>query len=334
MGGCKMNHYHILYTSDINYFPHMMTSLCSLLENHMDTKLSVHIIQDRFTEENYQRLYHLSSKYPNLRLQIYPIEEVLKSIYQCHIPKWRGTDIANARLFSNEVIGETDKLLYLDCDTIVNSSLKELFQTSNGFPVSAVRELCVPSHLDDYQGTYYNSGVLLFDYTLWENLGCPRKLYDGAKKYHNILKYPDQDLLNLSLNGMIHDLGPGYNVHPTVYYINRHSYFSKKFYRKFSKYYSLGEVQNALEVPHILHTVEFIKARPWNDNSVHPFNDLYKKYRKIWDSGFELTPNENRISKVKSMVYIKLAADSMLSEDTLQNVKSLVKRVLPDRKGQ
>ncbi len=328
-----MEYYHVLYTSDTNYFPHMMTSLCSLLSNHIDTRLCVHIIEDHFTEEDFQRLYHISSQYSNLRLQIYPIEKVLKSIYQYHIPKWRGTDIANARLFSNEIISGTDKMLYLDCDIIVNNSLEGLFQADISSPVSAVKELCMPNHLKDYQGAYYNSGVLLFDYTLWEDLGCSRKLYDNAKRYHSVLRYPDQDLLNLSLNDMIHNLSPGYNVHPTVYYMNRHSYLSKKFYQRFPEYYSLEEIQDALEMPCIFHALEFMNARPWNDNSVHPFNDFYNEYRKMWDPNFELLPSGNKLSKARSMVYVKLAADSFLSEDTLQKVKSKVRWGLPDGKG-
>lgn len=46
-----MAKYNILYTSDSNYFCHMMTSIFSLLENNKDVNLIIHIIEDSFTNE-------------------------------------------------------------------------------------------------------------------------------------------------------------------------------------------------------------------------------------------------------------------------------------------
>lgn len=317
-----MSHCHVLYTADHSYFPHMMTSVCSLLENNTDSDFTIHVIEDHFTEEDFQKLYRLFSIYSNSNLKVYQIEKVLRSIYQYHIPKWRNTDVASARLFSNEVIDGVDKILYLDCDTIVVGSIQSLLDTRLKMPVAMVKELSVPNHIEDFLKNYYNSGVLLFDYTLWESFGCSRKLYDNAKKYRDVLKYPSQDLLNLSCQHMICTLSPNYNIHPTIYYMNQHPVLSKAFYQKYPNYYSLEELNNSFKMPCILHSLEFMNLRVWDDNSIHPFNSFYEKYRNLWDPNFSKLISKSTNAKMKSMVYLKLAADSFLSESAIKKVKS------------
>ena len=113
------------------------------------------------------------------------------------------------------MIEGVDQILYLDCDTLVIDSIKKLLDMKLKTPVAMAKELIFPKHIEGFKQIYYNSGVILFDYTLWESFECSRKLYDSAKKYHDILKYSDQDLLSLSCYRIIDTLEPNYNVHPT-----------------------------------------------------------------------------------------------------------------------
>ena len=59
--GDFMKKYNFLYTTDNNYFIHMLTSIYSLLENNKDIYLNIHIIEDNLSELNKNRLYYLSS---------------------------------------------------------------------------------------------------------------------------------------------------------------------------------------------------------------------------------------------------------------------------------
>ena len=151
--------YNFLYTADSNYFNHMYLSIYSLLKNNL-YPLTVHIIESGFTKEQMCKLETLFSLYENASFEIYSIDKLKNIMEHYSIPKWRGTDIANARLFSSEII-DVDKVLYIDCDTIISSSLKDVFNNSNA--VSAVREINIQEHVKDRLEHYYNSGVLLFD---------------------------------------------------------------------------------------------------------------------------------------------------------------------------
>ena len=100
-----MNNIDILYTCNDAYFPHMLTSMCSLMENNKKTVINANIIVENMTDDNFQKLELLQSLYPNLRVSIYPISCIMGKLNKYDIPKWRGTKIANARLFARDIKG-------------------------------------------------------------------------------------------------------------------------------------------------------------------------------------------------------------------------------------
>ena len=97
-----------------------------------------------------------------------------------------------------------DKLLYLDSDTIVVDSLGELKQ----------KEGDVLAVLDNMQraqklgiSNYFNSGVLYIDVKSWLNKEYGDALKDFIRQNPNVKwQYPDQDVLNIALQGKIDKL--------------------------------------------------------------------------------------------------------------------------------
>lgn len=188
----------VLYTSDSNYFNYMYVSIYSLLKNNQ-YPIVVHVIQSDFTNEQISKLERLFSLYKNATVKFYSLELLRKTIEKISLPKWRGTDISNARLFAHEII-DVDKILYIDSDTIIASSLEKVFDTNIEKPVSGVRELVIPNHIKPYLNSYYNSGILLFDYQLWDQMDCDKLIFDAKNDLRLPLIYPDQDLLHLALH--------------------------------------------------------------------------------------------------------------------------------------
>ena len=54
--------YNFLYTADSNFFNHMYLSIYSLLKNN-NYPLTIHIIEDGFTKEQFQKLHNLFIKF-------------------------------------------------------------------------------------------------------------------------------------------------------------------------------------------------------------------------------------------------------------------------------
>lgn len=128
----------------------MLTSIYSLLENNKDIYLNIHIIEDNLDEINKNRLFKLEELYNNVKINLYSIKLIEDIINKFNIPKLRDTNIANARLFANEIIKDVDTIFYLDCDTLVVNPISEIFKYSKANPIFGTKEICIPEHINNY----------------------------------------------------------------------------------------------------------------------------------------------------------------------------------------
>lgn len=238
-------------------------------------------------------------------MNIYPIKLIEKSMNKFDIPKWRNTDIANARLFANEII-KCNKLLYLDSDTTIVNSIKNVYDMDTS-PLYAVKEIDVPTHLENQLNYYYNSGVMLFNFNEWENAHCMEKIYNILKYNKANLQFPDQDLINLAIEN-IGTLPLKYNLYPITKIMNNHQLLSRIFYNKKDSFYSLKEIKESLKNPIIYHNLDFLNTRPWENNIIHPYNKTYKLYRQMFDDNYKPIQIESSKSKqiLKKSAYLIL----------------------------
>lgn len=196
------------------------------------------------------------------------------------IPDWRGTKIANMRLFLADVIPNCpESLLYLDSDTIVVGDLSTLLMQKQRQPIAAVYDHLDKSYWQNLSSSlkhYYNSGVLQFDYNLLEK---NRGYYQIEKvmQMDYSLTFPDQDILNLAFQEQIATLSAAYNLFPVDLYYD--IYTLQKYYQNTGvEFYEKEELLHAKRFPKILHATDFYGVRPWQKNRIHPFQSQYLEY--------------------------------------------------------
>lgn len=198
----------------------MMISLYSLLENR-DTRrrYDITVMHKELTDRSIQGILQLGKLGEGIRIHIMDVgsyDEQVKDGTSGYI-----TSETNYRLFLlGELFAQYDRMLYVDCDTIVLGNVAELFDTDlHGNALGAVeaydhRLLSAtkkarffegkPYNIDDYKtkilgltgkNRYFNAGVLLFD------LDKSRSISDSAKAIrllnHRHYCYNDQDVLNM-----------------------------------------------------------------------------------------------------------------------------------------
>lgn len=321
-----MKTYHILYTTSDKYFPHMMTSVYSLLENNKNLNFHINIVENDFTYEHKKILDEFLNLYPNSSLSFYDIVDfnVLTDLY--HLPKWRGSDISNAKLFASEILESEDKILYLDSDTLIVDSIKPLLDYRTKYPVSAVMESKVPKRMSGLVSTYYNSGVLLFDSEKLNHGDCTSLIYEALRGSEVEVLYPAQDILNLALESRIDRLDLSYNVTPYISDLSKHPMLLKKFCAENDSFYTVEEIIEAVNHPRILHHSAYLNSRVWDDNRIHPFRKQYKYYRNLWDDDFQKDKNDSILTKFPFLPYINMAANSFFSESTCKKLKTNVKQ--------
>jgi lipopolysaccharide biosynthesis glycosyltransferase len=106
------------------------------------------------------------SNYHNLPIQWLPVAPNKYS----QLRKWRGGDMVYARLGINKISG-LERCIYIDIDVVVNSGIKELFETDlEGNVIGAVEE---------YPGTL-NSGVLVIDVVRWRQEKLSEKILENC----------------------------------------------------------------------------------------------------------------------------------------------------------
>jgi lipopolysaccharide biosynthesis glycosyltransferase len=199
-----------------------------------------------------------------------------------------NTQVANARLFFQKILKEQvekmDRMLYLDSDTIILGDLSGLLNKEA--PIYAVRDNTPSSYAKGLGlSTYYNSGVLYIDVKKWleENYQEQIENYienNQGKKF----TYPDQDILNVVLQGQITELSREYNMAPYAYALRDEKLTN------YCKRYNvpLDELLLARNNPKILHSTGLLGIKPWTDNEVNPYNDIFRRYLYKVNPEFEL----------------------------------------------
>lgn len=208
---------------DDNYAPHLAVSLYSLLCNADKERLyDIVILYREISEENRDRILRIGKLFGNCSLRFIDVSEYHDSVKD-RVDNYI-TAATNYRLFIlGELFSEYDKVLYIDCDTIVEGDVSELFDTDLEGNAIAAAEMAEARHFIrakraiffenkpynfiDYCTKileikhierYFNAGVILFDLKRCRQLTSDKEAVEvlNSKKW----RYNDQDTLNVLFN--------------------------------------------------------------------------------------------------------------------------------------
>lgn len=275
-----MEKLHVCYTVNQTYLNPMLVSIYSLLENNPNLDISIYIIYENLSLKNQSLISQVVSNFSNYHLQMYDIAFAFPEIEKYQIPDWRGTKIANARLFLSKIIPNCpNSILYLDSDTIIVGDLNSIAKQKATTPIRAVLDHESKLYwqtLCPALTRYYNSGVLNIDYNLWEECNGYDRIIETINNAYS-LTYPDQDILNIAFQNKIETLPLSYNLFPIDLYYD--IFTLQKFYRNHQvEFYNKEDILKSRKTPIILHAMNFYGIRPWQENRIHPFQHLYLHY--------------------------------------------------------
>ena len=272
----------VLYASDDKFAGILAASLVSLFENNkQEEELQVFILDDGISPENRERLNEIFSTYgrKSAFLRVNDIE-IPDAFISNRWPK-----VAFIRLFISDILDSSvHRLLYLDCDTIIQAPLAELWRTRlDGNIIAGVRDCLSFGYLEnlgmDRKSPYINSGVLLIDLDQYREYHVKERVQRFIKAYAGVIRYPDQDVINAVFEGKIYTLPPQYNT-LTLFY--DFSYDAMCKYRKPEAYYTRRQIEQAVNSPVIIHfTTSFLSLRPWVENSRHRYKEQFLYYRSL-----------------------------------------------------
>lgn len=281
---------HIVYASDDRFSEILGVSLVSLYENNTDMEeIYIYVLDSGISETNKARLLSICDKYHRGNIQFISARDISK-ILSMNVNTDRGSLSQYARLFVSRDLPENlERVLYLDCDIIINDSLYDLWNLDlKGKTIAALKDAFSKQYRKNIElqpsDIMFNSGVMLIDMTKWKEKKIEKKLLSFIKRHKGVIQQGDQGALNAVLSNDTYCFHPRFNS-VTIFY--DFTYEEILVYRKPVDFYSKKDVRQATENPVIIHyTTSFTSTRPWIEGSTHPYKNkwLYYKESSPWSN--------------------------------------------------
>lgn len=276
---------HIVYASDDKFAEILGVSLVSLYDTSKDLKeIEVYILDSGISNDNQLKLQSVAKTYHRSALHFISARNI-NQILSMDVKTDRGSLSQYARLFvSRDLPEDLERVLYLDCDIIINRSISELWTLDlHGRTIAALKDAFSKQYRRNIElqenDVMFNSGVMLIDLNRWKTQKVETKLLNFIQKHHGIIQQGDQGALNAVLSKETYCFHPKFNS-VTIFY--DFTYPEIMVYRKPVDFYSTAEVQEAVQNPVIIHyTTSFLSVRPWIEGCEHPYKDKWMQYKKL-----------------------------------------------------
>ena len=208
----KKEEINICLATDDNYCQHLAACISSVLKNKNENEfINIYIIDGGIKEENKEKLSFFEKNFDCKIIYVKPDDEKLKN---CKI--FKGNYLSKAayyRLLIPELIN-CEKIIYLDCDTIVNSSLYELFNKNFGNNLAlGVADVTKEKHSKRLNlNKYVNAGVLLLNTEQMKKENTLEKILNWIENNPDKIELHDQDIINASINDRIEYIDEKFKV--------------------------------------------------------------------------------------------------------------------------
>lgn len=258
---------HIALAFDEKFITPFFVVITSVFYNNPENIFHIHAIATGLDLEQKQKIVDFVHQHQS-EIDFYDINaDQLKGLT---VPQNSYLSIAAYyRLFFPLLVPkQINKLLYVDCDIVVNGKLIDLYTVNlRNHPFGAVAEVNSTKNRPDLgiyeKGIYFNSGVMLMNIAEWKEQGITEKSLQFIQDYPEKLKYLDQDALNVVAEKNYYRLDSKFNVLPN----DIPQYIFKRDYDYFLK-----------DKVIIHYTLK--QTKPWSIFSNHPYKNLYKFYFK------------------------------------------------------
>lgn len=257
--------HHIAYACNEPYAQYVAVSLKSLCDSQpqcADVIWKIHILTDGISDKSQKQLESVCA----LRQDFQLVVHVIRGEELQDLPTERFTHITYFRFFIADLIPDAERVFYIDTDCLILDDISAVFSlplektiaaVTNPFDNGNKQRVCLQS-----KNSYFIAAPLLINTHRWREQKYTHQLIEWCHSHQSILKFPDQDALNVILQNEREELPLRYNVFP--YFLNP---------EHFSRTDLTTQIQECLLSPAIVH---FASCAPWyQDEYKNPFDELW-----------------------------------------------------------
>ncbi len=262
----------IAFAVDDNYVQHCSAAITSILLNSDNSSLfRFYILSGKLSEKSKKEIISLK-KIRDFSIFFYEMNKYDFSHFSLN-RKYISETTYYRLLLLDILPEEIDKIIYLDCDIIAETDIKNLWNIDISEYLAGVVEdegsLTQLTRMSlPIENNYFNAGVLVLNIKQLRKFDLKNKCFNYYEKYKDIITLQDQDILNGVLNGKCKFLQLSWNANGRLYTDN-----------KLEHAYSKEEELFAASNPYIIHFTDIQK--PWKYKCTHPLSFEYWKYAKL-----------------------------------------------------
>ena len=223
---CVAKNINVALTIDNNYPIYDLLLINSIIKNNIShSDYTFYIVEDNLTDKNKEKMKKFVEKNnQNIEFIHFDTESIDQGKYIFTFSN-RITPIAIARIMLPEILPkDIDKVLYLDGDMLVTADIKPMYETDLGNyyvgMVKNINDMQYPMHI--FKKGYFNSGLILMNLPKWRTDKISEKMVEFLQNNMNdfiynkksekpAFLYPDQDLINIVLEGKIKKIDDKWN---------------------------------------------------------------------------------------------------------------------------
>ncbi len=259
----------IAFCTDEKYSYPCGVCITSILENNKD-ECNIYILTDGLTTKTIKKFKQLEERYKQ-KIEIINVNnQLFNGLKVCD----RFPKSIYYRFLLPLLINE-EKIIYFDCDIIVTSDLKGLWDTDiKDYACGAVEDqmsdhIIIQNRIGLYRD-YFNSGVLLMNLDYWRKNNITKRITEFILQNPSICVYPDQDAMNFVLFDKVKYIEYKYNYQELFYEPKERIFLHKE---KWGKLIPEGSV------PAVMHYTGHFK--PWHKGCTHPYKEIFLKFKAI-----------------------------------------------------
>lgn len=272
----------IVCATDDNFIQHCSIMLVSLLCHNKD--VDIYIMTEGLTEENTHILQEETESKGGRVHFCYVDSSIIEKLPLSNLEGLSHISKATYyRLLIADILpDDVEKVLYLDCDIVINDSLEEFWNIDMANKaIAAVPQVGFGYECErlgyPIEDGYFNAGVTLMNLSYCRAHDITKEFLDYVEKNYDKLRYNDQDVLN----GVLHDrcihVLPQWNMTSACYVNELNKRGDKRNGKVINDYSSEKEnIKYRRMNPCVVHFVS--RPKPWQDNCVHPLYHLYYDY--------------------------------------------------------
>lgn len=299
----------IFFAANKKFAPHLQTAIASILENAADNdNIRIFILNNDFCDNEKNEIIYLN-KIKEFYVEFININNNQFASFKS--PEYINSATTFYRYLIPNIKPDIDKALYLDCDIIVEKSLKELFNIdlSDNYIAGVEDPAIIVSTVKlknrfGIKDRYVNAGVLLFNCKKMRDDNFTERCFELNKKLSSKTYFgADQDVINILTYNNKKIIDIKYNVVSYIYEKQLHTEYTD------------NEIENALKNPVIIHYSDYKK--PWKfygfpekkrDYEYHKYSKMTNSYDKFFIFKASLFNNEfaRKVRRIKNNLLFKI----------------------------